>query len=172
MKFIVRVDDQEKKIEITQTNGFFDLDIDGTPYRVDCRNFGDDQYFSLLIDNKSYLIESAALNADQGRYYANVMGRHYDVDVLDELMSAARKAAEAEELSGDYEVLSPMPGRIVDVKVAVGDKVAAGDALVVMEAMKMQNQLTTEIAGVVKEVLVKPESTVDSQAPLIIIERE
>ena len=172
MRFVVRIDDSEKTVDIVHNNGFFDLEIDGQPFKVDCQYMGDSDYLSLLIDNKSYLIETGPVKADEGRYYARVMGRHYDVDVLDELLAAARDAAAAEEHTGAYTVSSPMPGRIVDIKVAVGDHVHAGDAIVIMEAMKMQNELSTEVAGVVKEIKVSEQQTIDSQVPLVVIEKE
>jgi biotin carboxyl carrier protein len=100
------------------------------------------------------------------------MGRHYDVDVLDELLVAVRDAEGRAVDSGDYSLTSPMPGLILDVKVEVGDRVGVGDPVVIMEAMKMQNELASEVGGVVKEVHVAPRQTVDSQAPLVTIERD
>jgi biotin carboxyl carrier protein len=172
MKFVVRIDQEEKTVVVDESNGYYDVEIDGKRYHVDCRYFGDKDFLSLLIDNKSYLIESAAVRAEQGQYYARVMGRHYDVEVLDELLAAVRGAEDAVVETGDYTVVSPMPGLILEVKVDVGDEVTAGSAVVVMEAMKMQNELVTEVSGVVKEIRVAPLDAVDSQAPLIVIERK
>ncbi len=64
-----------------------------------------------------------------------------------------------------------MPGLIVDVRVHVGDRVRAGSAVVVMEAMKMLNELLCEVDGIVKAVNVKPRDSVESQAPLIEVTR-
>ena len=172
MKFVVRIANEEKTIVVNENNGFYDIELDGKPYGVDCRYFGDRDFLSLLINNKSYLIESAPVKAEDGRYYARVMGRHYDVDVLDELLVAVRDAERGPEDTGEYNVISPMPGLILEVKVNVGDRVEAGDPVVIMEAMKMQNELATEVAGVVKEIRVQTKQTVDSQTPLVLIERE
>jgi len=172
MKFVVRVEGQQKTVLIEAVNGTYSVEIDGRPVKVDCRAFGNRDFLSLLIDNESYMIESAPVRPDQGRYYARVMGRHYDLEVLDELLVAVKDAERAAEHTGPHTVLSPMPGRIVDVKVSVGDEVEAGSPVVVMEAMKMQNELVTDVAGVVREILVALGATVDSQAPLIVIEKE
>lgn len=172
MKFVVRIANEEKSIVINETNGFYDVELDGKPYRVDCRNFGEGNLLSLLINNKSYLIESGPVKVEDGRYYARVMGRHYDVDVLDELLVAVRDAEGAAGGAGDYNVLSPMPGLILDVKVRVGDRVESGAPVVIMEAMKMQNELAAEVGGVVTELHVEPRQTVDSQVPLVTIERD
>lgn len=170
MKYIVRVEGQEKRIEIEERNGLYEVTVDGEKHLVDCKRFGHKDYLSLLINNKCYLIESASVDKDEGRYYANVMGRHYEVEVLDELLLAARKAGDSDSAKGSYTVLSPMPGLIIDIKVRPGENVSAGDPVVIMEAMKMQNSLITEVAGVVKDVRVKPKDTVDSQTPLVVIE--
>lgn len=172
MKFVVRIDNQQKTVVVKENNGHYDIEIDGTPYQVDCGYLGDKDYLSLLIDNKSYLIESAPVKAEDGRYYARVMGRHYDVEVLDELLVAVRDAESTTEDSAGYTIVSPMPGLILDVKVAVGDRVEAGAPVVIMEAMKMQNELASEVSGIVKEIHVKAKDAVDSQAPLVMIEKE
>lgn len=170
MKFIVRIESQEKVVNINEQNGFYAVEIDGKKSIVDCQHFGHKNYLSLLIDNKSYLIESAPLQIDEGRYYASVMGRYYDVEVLDELLVATRKAESIVQSTGEYFVSSPMPGLIIDIKVNVGDTIEAGSVVVIMEAMKMQNELIAEVSGVVKEILVKPSESVDSQTPLVKIE--
>jgi len=68
------------------------------------------------------------------------------------------------------EVLAPMPGKILDVMVKVGDKVAEDDELVILEAMKMENPVYCTCDGVIKEILVKKDDTVDSDQVLVILE--
>lgn len=172
MKFIVRIDEHEKTVNISKNNGVFEVDLDGRRITVDCMYLGGPENLSLLIDNKSYLVQAAPLRADEGRYYARVFGRHYDVDVLDELLAAAREASVTPEQSGRNVIVAPMPGLIVGMKVSVGDNVDEGSTIVVMEAMKMQNELTTASAGVVREIHVAIGDTVESQAPLVVIDKE
>ena len=66
-------------------------------------------------------------------------------------------------------IKAPMPGSVLDVKVKPGDEVQNGDVLLVLEAMKMENELTSSTAGKVTEVLVKKGDTVNSGDPLVII---
>ncbi len=172
MKFVVRVDGQEKTVFITEANGHYDIEIDGKSLVVDCRSFGNADLLSMLIDNESYVVETAPTNPDQGRYYARVMGRHYDLEVLDELLVAVKEGEAAAEATGPHTVAAPMPGLIVDIKIAVGDTVQAGQPLVIMEAMKMQNELSSDVTGVVTGILVAEGDTVDSQAPLVTIEKD
>ena len=116
-------------------------------------------------------MESAPVRPELGEYYARVMGRHYDVEVLDELLVAVRDAERAREHTG-HSRYGAHAGSVVQVRVAAGDHVAAGDAVVVMEAMKMRNELTSEVAGVVKWVAVAEGDKVDSQTALVTIERD
>lgn len=171
MKLQVRIDEQEKTVEIDEVDGLYYITIDGDARVVDCRNAGHGNYLSLLIDNRSHLVESAPIRVDEGSYYATVNGRRYDLDVLDERLATSRDVAAASAQSGPHVVSSPMPGLIVDVRVAVGDDVTAGAPVIVMEAMKMQNELVSEVDGVVKAVNVTVQDTVDSQVALVEIER-
>lgn len=68
------------------------------------------------------------------------------------------------------EVLAPMPGKILEVMVKVGDKVAEDDELLILEAMKMENPIYSTADGVVKEVKVKKDDTVDSDQVLVVLE--
>ena len=70
--------------------------------------------------------------------------------------------------SGEW-VTSPMPGNILRVNVAVGDKVSEGQVLVILEAMKMENEIMAPCAGTVTQVLTSKGSTVDTDAPLVVI---
>jgi biotin carboxyl carrier protein len=171
MKLWVKVESQEKRVNIEEKDGVYLVEIDGRTRTVDCRTAGHRDYLSLIIDNKSYLIESAPLKIDEGKYYANISGRRYNIEVLDERLIATRQAGALVKEDGPYIVKSPMPGLIVDVRVKAGDRVSAGSTLVVIEAMKMQNELVCEVDGVVRAVNIKQRDTVESQAPLIEIER-
>ncbi len=71
--------------------------------------------------------------------------------------------------SGGVSINAPMPGSVLEVKVAVGDSVNEGDVLVVLEAMKMENELTASQSGTVGQVLVKKGDTVNSGDPLVVL---
>jgi biotin carboxyl carrier protein len=172
LKLIVRLDGTEKTLHVTRDGAAYRIDLDGRVLDVDARTFGDKNAFSLLIDHKSYLVEAAPVKPERGEYFARVLGRHYDVEVLDELLVAVRDAERTREHTGAHVVRAPMPGLVVQVRVEPGAHVAVGDPVVVMEAMKMRNELATDVAGVVKTVTAKAGDKVESQTPLVTIERE
>ncbi len=171
MKFWVKVDSQEKRIEIKENDGIYIVEIDGRPRRVDCRQGGHRDYLSLIVDDRSYLVESVPVKAEEGKYTASLYGRRYDLEVLDQRLLAARQVKAPVREDGPAVIKSPMPGLIVDVPVKVGDGVKAGSTVVVLEAMKMQNELISDADGTVSSVHVKPGVTVESQAVLVEIER-
>lgn len=172
VKFMVRVAGRESTVDIVKRNGLYEVDLNGKKYSVDARNFGGTDLFSFLVDGHSFLVDSAPVNAERGEYYASVLGRHYEVDVLDELQLAVRDAEKVHQHTGAYVLRAPMPGLIVHVQAKPGAHVNAGEPVVIMEAMKMRNELSTEVGGVVKSVEVKVGDKVDSQASLVTIERE
>ena len=99
-----------------------------------------------------------------------VGGRRFDVVVSQERRTRSRAHAEATGGGGGASVKSPMPGRVVRVLVAAGDRVGAGQPLVVVEAMKMENELRAPADGVVTKVSVEAGTAVDTGAVLIVIE--
>lgn len=107
----------------------------------------------------------------RGRYSLSIDGRRYDVEALDERTHAIRQLSAATAAPvGPAPLVAPMPGLIVRVNVTVGDAVKAGQGLVVMEAMKMENELRTASAGVVKAVRVAPGTAVERGAALVELE--
>lgn len=120
------------------------------------------------------------------RYQISVNGQSYDVTVEELEGGAAMPApapqpapaaapapaaepAKPQAPAGGTTVPSPMPGVIVDVRAQEGQKVEAGDVLVVLEAMKMENDIVAPVAGTVSSVLVKKGDTVESNQTIITI---
>ena len=96
-----------------------------------------------------------------------VNGVAYNVTAAAPAPAAAPAASAAPAgAAGSVTVTAPMPGNILDVKVKAGDSVKAGDTLLILEAMKMENAVTTDYAGTVKQVLVQPGENVATDAVL------
>ena len=95
-------------------------------------------------------------------------GRRYEVDALDERTRAIRDLVDASRApTGPVPLAAPMPGLVVRVHVAVGDTVAAGQPLVVIEAMKMENELRALAAGTVRAIHATPGQPVEKGAVLV-----
>ncbi len=108
------------------------------------------------------------------KYVVKVNGKVYEVELesvteTDAKIEVATQAAKP-QVSGDGEVVkAPMQGNIIDVKVNVGDKVSSGDVLVVLEAMKLENDIVAPVSGTVKAVNVSKGQTVNNGDKLVVI---
>lgn len=105
-------------------------------------------------------------------YRVRINGGYYDVvikNALDLLIDQMGLAHAASSSAADLQ--APMPGLIVDVLVAEGDEIKKGDPLLILEAMKMENKLTSAVDGIVQSVLVKAGDTVEKNTTLIEFEK-
>jgi len=104
----------------------------------------------------------------RGAYTLWVDGFRFGGEALDERTRAIRDiTAESSKSTGPASLVAPMPGLIVRVNVSPGDAVQAGQGLVVMEAMKMENELRAPAAGTVKTVMVEPGKAVEKGTVLV-----
>ena len=166
MKYYVRVGDEE--IEVTHDGCEVHVDgakleahiaeVEGTPVRM------------LTVGDEVHRI-IVRRGATRGRYTLWVDGFRHEVEALDERMRAIRELAGATAgPTGPAPLVAPMPGMVVRVQVQVGDVVQPGQGLVVMEAMKMENELRATAAATVKAVVVQPGTAVEKGALLIELE--
>jgi len=107
-----------------------------------------------------------AAGAERGQWRLSTGGHRFDVQVLDERARAVR-AAGGGATQGAGTLKAPMPGLVVRVLVAEGDPVEAGRGMVVVEAMKMENELKAGGSGTVRKVHVKPGDRVEKGSPLV-----
>lgn len=171
MKYKVAFGERRFEVEIRGAPPVYELVIDGRRARVDAAHLGDESLLSLLLDNDSYLAHVVPSEARRGAYDVSIAGKFARVEVLDELASMAQ-ALHAPQNAGRFVLASPMPGLVVEVRVQPGDRVEVGSALVIMEAMKMQNELASEVAGHVTEVRARVGAAVESGAELVVVEAD
>lgn len=124
----------------------------------------------LVLDGSGHRVFARRM---EGGWRLTVRGRTFDVGVEDERARAIRLLADAGGGdTGPREIRAPMPGLIVRVLVARGERVAAGDGVVVIEAMKMENELRAGDAGIVDEVAVRAGDVVDREQVLVTLAPE
>ncbi len=162
MKYFVRVDDEEFVVEIDEMGN---VTLDGEPVDVDLARIPDQPVYSLLLEHRSY--EFAAEEVRDG-YAILLQGEQYIARVEDEyrrrLMGGRARPAPT---TSDMNITAPIPGRIVKVEVREGDEVADGQPLVILEAMKMENEIRAPHAGMVQRVHVDPGQNVEQGQVLI-----
>lgn len=163
MKYIVDVNGERLTVEIdgasaTVGDQRFDASlsaIPGTPVRL------------LRVGEQVHRLV-ARRGASRGLWTLDLDGQRVETEALDERMRTIRDlTASAAEAAGPAPLLAPMPGLVVRVSVSVGDLVSAGQGLVVVEAMKMENELRASVAGVVTAVRAVPGEAVNKGAVLV-----
>lgn len=163
MIFDATVDGRTLRVEVRPRGEGFDVLVDGRPLAVDAV-FEGERFASLLVDGRSH---DVALERAEDGYRV-----HLREGVVDVLLNEARGGVRPLEkrASGPARLVSPMPGRVVRVLAAAGDEVAAGQGLVVVEAMKMENELRAPRAGRLAEVRVREGQAVETGALLAVID--
>lgn len=162
MKYVATIGDNEYTIEIVDERHII---LDGETYEVDFESVSGQPVHSLLVDSKSY--EAYVYPEDQG-WQVLLHGNLYLIDVEDERerrLRASLGGGPAEK--GEYLLRAPMPGLVVSVPVSEGEAISKGDVLVILESMKMQNELKSPRDGTVDRVRVKPGDSVEQKETLL-----
>jgi len=162
MKYVTSIHEREYIIEIVDERHII---LDGTPYDVDFDSVSGQPVYSLLLDGQSY--ESYVYPSDEG-WQVLLHGTLYPTLVEDEREKRLRAAAGgniAEQ--GEFRLRAPMPGLIVAVLVNEDQPVEKGDVLVILESMKMQNELKAPRAGMVTRMRVKGGDSVEQKQTLL-----
>ncbi|NTW49598.1 MAG: biotin/lipoyl-binding protein [Chlorobiales bacterium] len=124
--------------------------------------------YQFIYEGKVYLAEVAKA---EGSYTVKMAGHAFDVAVIDEkMMMIEHLGIKTTEKKASGDIKSPMPGLVVKIDVAVGDTVSVGQGILVLEAMKMQNEIKSAVAGVVKEIKVSERQPVEKNQLLLKIE--
>jgi pyruvate carboxylase subunit B len=168
MKYLVKVAGSESPHEVVVVSDAVNIDgdlvvghvseVEGTPVRM--VTIGDEVHRVVV-----------RRGGQRGDYTLWVDGYRFDVEALDERTAAIRELSKLSAVaSGPAPLIAPMPGLIVRINVQAGDKVGQGQGLVVMEAMKMENELRARAAGTVKSVNVTTGTAVEKGTVLIEME--
>jgi pyruvate carboxylase subunit B len=167
MKYVVQLNAERKAVSIEAEGVRYE---DGTPVHAELSDIEGSPIRMVKIGTQVYRVV-VQKGQGRGRYTLWIDGYRFDAEALDERTRAIRdmSAASAGPV-GPAPVRAPMPGLIVRVNVTVGDTVQAGQGIVVMEAMKMENELRATAPGKVRSVEVAPGTAVEKGALLVALE--
>jgi pyruvate carboxylase subunit B len=164
MKYLATLHDQIIEIEIN-TEG--EIMVDGERLSLDFQPVMGQLVYSLLLRGQSY--EASVQSTDDG-WQVLLHGQLYQVKVEDERTRRLREASGAGDMpGGEFHLKAPMPGLIVAVPVEEGQEVNKGDDLVVLESMKMQNELKAPREGTITRVQVASGDSVEQNQVLVIL---
>lgn len=167
-KYFARVRETDYEIVLDEKRGGLWIELNDRPIPVDVATGGDHgNFFSLILNGVSYDITAERIN---GEYYVTVQGEAYTVEVEDERSRALKQFSDAGPRRQGGPVRSNMPGVITQVLVQEGDVVEVGTPLAILEAMKMENEVRTRVAGTVVKVAVHAGDSVTNNQELFVIE--
>jgi biotin carboxyl carrier protein len=164
VKYFSRIGQSEFEIEIVDGKVF----VDGEAIDVDLSQSGAPELYSLLYNGRSF---EMLIEAERFTYGVTLRGERFDVQVEDERtrrLNVGRKMVSVPE--GDLPVRAPIPGLVVRVLVEVGQQVTDEQPLVLLEAMKMENEIRAIRGGVVKQISCTIGQRVEQNAILIVLE--
>jgi biotin carboxyl carrier protein len=167
VKYVVELNAQRKTVSIEPEGVRYE---DDAPIRGELSDIEGSPVRMVKLGTHVYRVV-AEKRQGRGRYSLWVDGYRFETEALDERTRSIRDLSVATAgPTGPAPIIAPMPGLIVRVNVRVGDRVEAGQGLVVMEAMKMENELRAIAAGTVQSVEVSPGTAVEKGALLVALE--
>ncbi len=176
MTFEVCIGDRVRQVSVIRKGTLLHVTLDGRTHLVDARRLSDSAV-SMLVQNGNgglpvQSVDAAfAAQATAGDFFVHLAGRSLAVEVRQAgTFGRQKKEGAGASGTGPQRVAAPMPGKIVRVLVKAGDPVTAKQGLVVVEAMKMENELRAARDGRVREVLANEGQSVDAGAVLVVVE--
>ena len=170
MKLYAEIEGERSPVEVRREGGRVLAEVAGRRYELEARRVGAGEYL-LLLGGRVYecRVEAAQGAQSRGSLRVSVGGADYAVSVADpKHLRGAQGLSGAD--SGRAQVTAPMPGKVVRVLVESGQAVESGQGLVVVEAMKMQNELKSPKSGTVAELRAEAGATVNAGDVLAVVE--
>ena len=121
----------------------------------------------VIIDGEEFDVD---IEIEGDTYRATIEGQTFEIQIPDSNGSAPRKRGSSGGRKRSGTVSASMPGKVVTVEVGVGDSVNEGETILILEAMKMQNEVAAPISGTVTEVHCEDGMNVEANVPLVVIE--
>jgi biotin carboxyl carrier protein len=162
MKYITTIGNNEFLVEVIDERH---VSVNGKTYQVDFESVSGQPVYSLIADGKSH--EAYVREGDEG-WQVLLRGRLYPVKVEDEREKRLRAAAGGGVAeTGEFHLKAPMPGLVVAVHVEEGQEITRGQVLLILESMKMQNELKSPRDGIVNRIKVRAGESVEQKQPLL-----
>jgi biotin carboxyl carrier protein len=167
MKWVVRGGGVSRDVEVERRGDEFVVELDGRRHDLELVRL-DGAVASLRFPASGRSLQISYNRGANGSWRVGVGQREFDLEVL--TPSEAVEAVSAAREAGPSRLTAPIPGKVVAVKIKPGDEVEPGQALIVLEAMKMENELAAEQAGKVAAVHAKAGDTVEGGELLVELE--
>jgi biotin carboxyl carrier protein len=165
MVYDVIVSGKPHRLELEKVNGIWQCRLDGKQVQLDAVLTGRD-VLSLLIDGRAYEVKREYTPTDLHLWVGST---RFPVELRDPRSLRARQGA-AQDEKGPRKIVAPMPGRVVRLLAVEQAEVEAGQGVIVVEAMKMQNEIKSPKKGIVKKILAVAGAAVNAGDVLAVVE--
>ena len=167
MNYVATIGERDVKVTVEELGGAnYKVAIDGVEHVVDAHKVAS-QLWSVLHGDASFVVDVTQLPTED--FEVLIHGDCHKFALMNEQRRAMARAG-GKGSAGKAMVTSPMPGKVVKLLVGVGQEVQADQGVIVVEAMKMENELKSALAGKVKEIFVAEGEVVESGAKLLLVE--
>ena len=164
MKYTAILNGKERQIEVKKIDIHrFKVTVDGNIHEVDAQ-YNNSDWISILIDNRSYDI---SFSFDKDTVELNFWNQYFNIDVLDERKIRMRRIRSELSHSGPEIIKTSMPGKVIKVLVKKGETVKPGTGIIIIEAMKMENEIQCRHSGVIKAIHARAGETIEADIPLV-----
>jgi biotin carboxyl carrier protein len=168
MRLLADIAGEKHEVRVTVEGARVLAEIDGRTFEAEARETEDGGYL-LIIGGRVYDCRASHSAAQPGKVEVSVRNRVYTIALADpKRLRAAEGSAALSD--GSAQIIAQMPGKVVRVHVEPGAQVEAGDPILVVEAMKMQNEMKSPKAGAVTAINAQPGDTVNAGEVLAVIE--
>ena len=165
MKYITTIEDRQFTVEIIDEKH---VSVDGKVYEIDFESVSGQPVYSLIVDGRSH---ESYIYQEEENWQVLLRGRLYPVIVEDEREMRLRAAAGGRVAeTGEFHLRAPMPGLVVAVPVTEGQEVKKGEVILILESMKMQNELKAPRDGTIGRIRVRPGETVEQKQTLLSVQ--
>ena len=164
-----KVKDKEFEIEFNSDN-YENGTISNIPFEIDILKKNSNS-FHVIKNKKSYNVNVLSIDNDTKKVKLKINNYTYEVEVKDELDELLNKMGiKNKKQQTNKDLKAPMPGLVTNILVNIGDEIKKGDKLLVLEAMKMENNLKAENDAIIKDIIVEKGNSVEKKQVLIIFE--
>ncbi len=168
MSYEVKIHDRIARVELLSRQGDQLLvAVDGKEYALDFVQLNKGSY-SILYRNKSYNVELIPVNGVR-KYHVNTFKNTYEVEIIDAEAKYLASRQKQQETGGAEVITAPIPGKVVKVMVAEGERVEAGQTLLILSAMKMESEFKSAAPAVVKQLKVSEGQSVEAREEMVVL---
>ena len=165
MKYFVKVGSVEHEVELVERSGNLEIRVDGEPLEMSMADVDGLGQYSVVADRRAY---GVSIDGDTHVQQLTIAGDRFAIELEDERERAANAAARAKGGKGGV-LKSVMPGVVVEVLVEAGASVEEGQPILILEAMKMQNEIAAPATGTVESIFVEQGQAVGGGEKLVAI---